>query len=265
MARQTKEKKEKIDLTKNIIVLDVEGTATARPYNIGYKVCDLQGNTILNRSYALPECIWENLTSCIQCEEMTHKNIQDILADFGKPKELRKYTYITIENFKKILYHDIAVYGIKEIWAYNVAFDKGSLSRLLGNEFIILDNFVAFYDILPAITTTKLMSKSYVKFCQKNNYITEKGNILTKAEIVYRYLTGNNNFIEEHTGLADVEIEYKILLTAINSHKNFDKANTSQGWKMLKKFCEDNKIEIQPNIEKVDIDKEAERLLTATA
>lgn len=263
MAKKTAEKKkEKIDLTQNVIVLDVEGTSTARPYNIGYIVADLQGNVISKRSYALPECIWENLTSCMQCEEMTHKNIQDILADFGKPKELRKYTYITIENFKKILYHDIAVYNIREIWAYNCPFDKGSLNRLLGSEFIILDNFVAFYDILPAITTTKLMSKSYVKYCQKNGYVTEKGNIMSKAEIVYRYLTGNNNFVEEHTGLADVQIEYQILLTAINSHKNFDKADNSQSWKMIKKFCEDNSIEVKPNIP--PIEQEAQRLIEDT-
>lgn len=49
--------------------------------------------------------------------------------------------------------------------------------------------------------------------------MTEKGNIMTKAEIVYRYLFNDLTFIEEHTGLADVKIEYKILLKAFQTHK----------------------------------------------
>ena len=37
-----------------------------------------------------------------------------------------------------------------------------------------------------------------------------------KAEVVYKYLTGNLDFREAHTGLADVQIEAEILLCAMN-------------------------------------------------
>ena len=42
------------------------------------------------------------------------------------------------------------------------------------------------------------------------NFISEKGNYLTNAESCYAYLTQNEDFEEEHTALADVEIEIEI-------------------------------------------------------
>ena len=43
-----------------------------------------------------------------------------------------------------------------------------------------------------------------------NNYLTKRGARRYTAEIVYKYLF-DNNFIEEHTGLADCLIEAKIM------------------------------------------------------
>ena len=68
-----------------------------------------------------------------------------------------------------------------------------------------------------------LLNKDYVKFCNKNGFITAKGNVMTKAEVVYRYLTNDIEFSEEHTGLNDCRIEYEILLAAINSGKKIDR------------------------------------------
>ena len=83
----------------------------------------------------------------------------------------------------------------------------------------MINNLVTFYDIIPAILHTKLLTKKYVNFCNDNGYVTEKGNIQTKAEIVYRYLKNDKTFEEEHTGLSDCKIEYEILLTAIRTKK----------------------------------------------
>ena len=93
---------------------------------------------------------------------------------------------------------------------YNVNFDKSALNRLFGERFNNIE--LEYKDIIPAILHTKLMTKKYINFCRDNKFVTEKGNIQTKAETVYRYLTGCIDFEEEHTGLADVLIEYQILL-----------------------------------------------------
>lgn len=38
---------------------------------------------------------------------------------------------------------------------------------------------------------------------------------------MYKYLTGNVEFVEEHTGLADVMIEKEILVNAYKTRKRF--------------------------------------------
>jgi hypothetical protein len=39
------------------------------------------------------------------------------------------------------------------------------------------------------------------------------------AEILYRYITGNLEFVESHTGLEDVDIERQILAYCFAKHK----------------------------------------------
>ena len=228
---------------KPFIVLDVEGMSTARPYNIGYIITDKYGNTYLERSFAILPCIWENLKNCLQAEEMTKKNVEEILSDIEDPFN-RKYFYNSVEDAKKTILKDIIKFKVTEIWAYNCSFDKASLKRLFASDWDMLDGLVKFYDIIPAIVNTMLLNEDYVKWCKKNGYITEKGNVQTKAEIIYRYLTGEEEFIEDHTGLNDCKIEKYILLKAINSGKKIDRKLTTPAWKIFKQFCEAENIQI---------------------
>ena len=69
--------------------------------------------------------------------------------------------------------------NVSEIWAYNCPFDKSSIKRLFGEDWEMINNLVTFYDIIPAILYTKLLTKKYVNFCNNNGYVTAKGNIQT--------------------------------------------------------------------------------------
>lgn len=55
---------------------------------------------------------------------------------------------------------------------------------------------------------------SYIAWCKENGYMTkhETPRPRLTAEILYRYITGDNNYIESHTGLEDVTIEKEIFL-----------------------------------------------------
>lgn len=232
----------KLNHREKFIVLDVEGYSTTRPYNVGYIVGDNYGTIYTKRSFALPSCIWENIHAMLntrQAETMTKKNVEEILTDFENKRTKRKYQNVSVNEFMNIFEKDIAKFKVKKVFAYNVNFDKGSLKRLFGERFNSLN--VEFCDIITAILETKLLTKKYCNFCIANNYITEKGNIMTKAEIVYRYLTNDLTFEEEHTGLSDCYIEYFILLTAINTHKKFN-TNPTQAWRKLKDFTNTNGI-----------------------
>lgn len=230
---------------EKIIVLDVEGYSTTRPYNVGYIVCDLYGNIYRKRSFALLPCIWENIramVNCRQAETMTKKNVEEILQDIEKPKHKRKYKPISPEKFTEIFTADIQNFKVKRLFAYNVNFDKGSIKRLIGDKTFI-DLNLTYCDIISGITTTKLMSKSYIEFCKSHGFMTEKGNVQTKAEVVYKYLTNNLDFEEEHTGLADVLIEYRILLTALKAHKKID-WKPCPAWKLLKTYADEKGISL---------------------
>ena len=212
-----------------IIVLDVEGMSSAKPYNIGYIIGDRKGNIVQQRSYALPNNFWENLQNCLPAREMTHKNLQEILADFGAGDE-RKYNYISNCDFIEQFNKDIEEYKISQVWAYNCIFDNGAIRRLY--DLIPLPE-VEWCDIWSAIAASCLYNKKYVKWCLKNNFVTDKGNIKSSAEVVYAYLTNNVAFCEEHTALADVWIEYEILLKVFKSKKKLEKKQKKAIWKIL--------------------------------
>jgi hypothetical protein len=46
---------------------------------------------------------------------------------------------------------------------------------------------------------------------EQGKYISEKGNIRTNAQTMYRYISGDDSFIEAHKGMEDTKIEGEIL------------------------------------------------------
>ena len=226
-------------MIEKFIVLDVEGGSACRPYNVGYIIADRNGKIYKKHSFAFPECFWENIVTSLNnttVKEMTCKNIQEICKQQGVKKTKRKYKNISIDNFFNFFTKEIKRYKIKKLYAYNVAFDKGSLNRLFGER--LNESNLEYRDIMTGIFHTKLLTKRYIDFCLKNEYVTDKGNFKYSAEIVYRFLTGDKTFNEEHTGLADVLIEFDILKYVIKNHKKVDYSKNPCIWRELKKFAE---------------------------
>ena len=181
---------------EKFIVLDVEGMSTCRPYNIGYVVADRNGKIYKKHSFAFPECVWENVKNAVESGialDMTKTNIQEILRDFENKRLKRKYKQISISEFYNFFTKEMRRYHIKRLFAYNVTFDKNALKRLFGEtDFKSLN--IQYCDIISGILNTRLLTKKYCNFCIENGFITEKKNIQTKAEIVYRYLTNSLDF-----------------------------------------------------------------------
>ena len=59
--------------------------------------------------------------------------------------------------------------------------------------------------------------QKYGEFCYNNDFLTKRGKRRYTAEILYRFLTNNLDFVEEHTGLEDAEIEAQILMDCLKS------------------------------------------------
>jgi hypothetical protein len=62
---------------------------------------------------------------------------------------------------------------------------------------------------------------TYIKFCEENGYMTKHKTPRPRltAEIIYRYITNDLDFIESHTGLEDVDIERQILAYCFSKHQ----------------------------------------------
>ena len=216
-----------------ILVLDIEGMSGKRPYDIGFIVADKKGAIYEEYSLACLPCIWENLsttfiTSQERAKEMTHKNIEEILRS---PK---KYEWFTIEKVLGTLENVITRHKISEIWAYNCSFDKSGITKLLEGNENICPNLckVTWLDIWSAIVLTRCCTKKYVKYCRKNDFVTDKGNIKTSAEAVFGFISKNPDFDEKHTGLQDVLIEAEILNQCFRKHKKMNKGINRLCWRI---------------------------------
>ena len=64
--------------------------------------------------------------------------------------------------------------------------------------------------------------KSYDKWCEVNGYMTKHKPPRSRltAEIIYRYITMDMEFVESHTALEDVQIEREIMFRAFRMHKS---------------------------------------------
>ena len=64
-------------------------------------------------------------------------------------------------------------------------------------------------------------TKGYRSWCEENGFMTKhaKPRPQEKAETIYRYLIGDENFVESHTGLEDVLIEKEIFAHCMRQHK----------------------------------------------
>ena len=62
------------------------------------------------------------------------------------------------------------------------------------------------------------------KYCKENGYLTNHKTPQPRltAEIIYRFISGNKDFVESHTGLEDVMIEKEILAYCYKKHKKMN-------------------------------------------
>lgn len=119
-------------------------------------------------------------------------------------------------------------YNVSAIIAHNARFDYGALQNtqrwLTKSKY---RNFfpcgIEIWDTLKMARDTIGKQKTYIQWCKQNGYITKKGAVRMTAEILYRYISQDDNFIESHTGLEDVMIEKEIFAKCMAQHKKMRK------------------------------------------
>lgn len=221
-----------MDRRKNYyIVLDTEtcnGIATDKGldlscslvYDIGWQVVDRQGNVYEKRSFIVDE-IFNG-----EQDLMTSAYYAVKIPMYKKDLAEGKRTLSSFYNIKCALLADCQTYNIKAIVAHNAPFDYNATNNtqrwLTKSKYrYFLPYGIPIFDTMKMALDTIAQEKGYINFCQREGFMTKHKNPRPRvtAEIVYRYITGDYDFKESHTGLEDVEIESVIFSECMKKHK----------------------------------------------
>ena len=221
----------------NVLVIDTEttnGLEQPLPYDVGYAIVDTSTGEILRkRSFVVAEIFFDK---ALMKEAFFTEKIPQYWRDIKAKKRVIK----PICKIRGFIRSDMEEFNVKKVGAYNMGFDNratrndirfisGSMVRWFfpyGTEFFCIWNMAC---------TSILSTEEYVNFAIKNNFISESGNIQTGAEIVYKYITQNVDFVENHTGLEDVLIEIDIMMAVLKSKMEYHDRIYSACWRAVQR------------------------------
>lgn len=196
---------------KKFIVLDTETTNSLDDplaYDIGFAVIDEKGKVYESHSFVIAEIFLDK-------ELMKSAYFADKIPQYWQDIKNGKRKLAKLLTVKKILAKVMKDNNINIVIAHNARFDYRSLATT--QRFLTFSKYRYFLPYGTEVYCTLKMARQALKnnieydnFCWNNHYITKRGCKRYTAEIIYRFLTGNNDFIESHTGLEDVLIEKEI-------------------------------------------------------
>jgi hypothetical protein len=232
-----------------IIVVDTETANTLDqpiPYDIGYAVCDRKGNVVLTRSFVVEEIFYSNLFNTAHYAKKRSTYI-DGIADGSR-------TIAKAEEIRNTVHADMTAYNVTKVFAYNALFDKKSLNNGIryttdsairwffpyGTEFHCIWNFAC---------STIMNTPTYIRYALDNGFVSEKGNVFTNAECAYRFISQDENFVEDHTGLEDVMVEIAILTKCFSKHKKRETEPNPACWQKVQKVRKEYQKKLDDQME----------------
>ena len=190
------------------IMLDTETTNSLDDpicYDVGFAVVDKEGAIYETHSFVVAEVFLnEELMASAYFIEKVPQYWEDIKKGTRK---LAKFNTI-----RKVLAETMKKYNTNIVIAHNARFDYRSTAKT--QRYLTKSKYRYFLPYGTEIWDTLKMAREVLKndvdydnFCYDNNYVTKRGCKRFTAEILYRFFTGDNDFVESHTGLEDVTIE----------------------------------------------------------
>ena len=180
-------------------------------YDLGLMVIDENGKvydqiSMVNRDvfFGMPESM-----KAAYYADKRPQYVKDILA--GKRKLVNTW------QMYKIFHEMCQKYEVSAVIAHNAFFDVNTLNATMRYQTKsrcrwFLPWGMEIIDTLKLARNTFAKDPKYVTWCEENGYMTkhEVPRPRLTAEILYRYITGDNSYMESHTGLEDVTIEKEI-------------------------------------------------------
>jgi len=187
-------------------------------YDLGGAVHDRHGNVIETFSFVIYDvfCADRALFDTAYYAEKRPIYEQQIAAGLRK--------IVSIYTARRHVRDLCEKYNIKAIIAHNARFDYRATNYTLryvtkSKARYFLPYGIPVWDTLKMAQDTICKQKTYIRWCERNGYLKRNGQPRATAEILYRYITLNNEFTEDHTGLEDVLIEKEIFAKCMAQHK----------------------------------------------
>lgn len=191
-------------------------------YDLGGAVHDKQGNVVETFSFIIYEvfCLDRALFDTAYYAEK-----RPLYEEALARNERRIVSIYTARNYLRELCEK---YNIKAIIAHNARFDYSSTTKTLryltkSRARYFLPYGVPVWDTLKMAQDTICKQKTYISWARENGYTTKNGKPRATAEILYRYISGAEDFEESHTGFEDVLIEKEIFAHCMRQHKKMRK------------------------------------------
>lgn len=212
--------------TANTIVED-DGSLnmlSVLPYDFGFAVIDDKGNLYEKHSYVNSDIFYKE-PELMESAYFAHY-IPDYKRDLANGIRTLKNTY----EIRTIFCDLCKKYNCQFVVAHNARFDYRACNNI--QRWITKSKYRYFFPYGLEIWDTLLMSKdvlsndeNYIEFCFNNGFVTNHSTPRPQfsAEVIYKYITNDINFVEEHKGIEDVEIELEIFKFLVAQNKPMQK------------------------------------------
>ena len=190
------------------------------PYDFGFAVIDSKGNTYEKHSYVNSDIFLDEF-KLMQSAYYANK-IPQYIRDLANGNRQLKTTF----EIRKIFFDLCEKYDCQFVVAHNARFDYRACNNI--QRWTTKSKYRYFFPYGIEVWDTLKMARdvlgkmpTYIDFCFENGFITKHKIPQPQftAEVIYRYITKDIAFVEEHKGLEDVEIEIEIFKYLVRQHK----------------------------------------------
>lgn len=212
-----------IDAETRIMMLDTETTNSLEDpicYDVGYRVFDLAGNVYEEASMV-------NADIFLDKDFMASAYYAEKIPDYWRDIWEKKRELLAWRVIKARIWEAIERNGVKIVAAHNARFDYRSIH--LTQRYITTSRWryvlpwgCEWWDTLRMCREVFKDDENYRPWCEERGYITANNQPRMTAEVVYRYITGDEDFTESHTGLEDVKIETEIFKYCLGKIPDID-------------------------------------------
>ena len=187
-------------------------------YDIGGAIHDKQGKVYETFSFVIYE------TFVGMRDLMQTAYYADKIPWYEEDLQAGTRTMVRYNTARKHIADLCEKYNVRAIIAHNARFDYRAVNTtqryLTSSKYrYFLPRGIEIWDTLAMARDTVAKQPSYIAWCKEHEYMRSAKTPRMTAEILYRYLIGNPDFVESHTGLEDVLIEKEIFAWCMRQHK----------------------------------------------